>query len=357
MKAIGSSPDELLLEAFCIGSCKDLFRGEDWRLGLFFSLKAAVRGAPILDPKPAGARPMTTTIGFVLLTHNDPQQALRLVSVLNSMFDRPPIAWHHDFTHSTLPLEFITKNISLVRPHIRTSWAKFSIVDAMTMALNILFKAPEPPDWFVLLSGSDYPIKSAKTIIHDLSRSEFDVHMHHEKITFNSYENDWQRLCYDRYCAALVRLPAISRRLRPIRRTFALRHPVLLNRQTPFSSDFSCFAGEHWFSANRLAAEYLIDYHRTKPALSNHYRARDDTYTVVPEESYYHTILCNAPFRISQNNWRYIDWSYSPGAAHPKTLTIEDLPKMRESTAHFARKFHTDTDQGVLDAIDECILR
>jgi len=33
-----------IVEAFCIGSCQDLFRGEDWRLGLFFSLKAAVAG-------------------------------------------------------------------------------------------------------------------------------------------------------------------------------------------------------------------------------------------------------------------------------------------------------------------------
>jgi Core-2/I-Branching enzyme len=299
---------------------------------------------------------MTTTIGFVLLTHNNPQQALRLVNILNSMFDRPPIAWHHDFTLSPLPFESITKNISLVCPHIRTGWAKFSLIDATIMALDLLFKAPDPPDWFVLLSGSDYPIKSANTIIHDLSRSEFDVHMHHEKITFNSYERDWQRLCYDRYCATLVRLPAINRRLRPIWRTITLRHPVFLRRETPFSSDLSCFAGEHWFSANRPAAEYLIEYHRTKTALSNHYRARD-VYTVVPEESYYHTILCNAPFRISQNNWRYIDWSHNSGAAHPKTLTIEDLPKMRESTAHFARKFHADTDQVILDALDERILR
>jgi hypothetical protein len=33
-----------IVEAFCIGSCQDLFRGEDWRLGLFFSLKATVAG-------------------------------------------------------------------------------------------------------------------------------------------------------------------------------------------------------------------------------------------------------------------------------------------------------------------------
>ena len=33
-----------LVEAFCIGSCQDLFRGEDWRLGLFVPLKTGVAG-------------------------------------------------------------------------------------------------------------------------------------------------------------------------------------------------------------------------------------------------------------------------------------------------------------------------
>jgi len=33
-----------IVEAFCIGFCQDLLRGEDWRLGLFFSLKVAVAG-------------------------------------------------------------------------------------------------------------------------------------------------------------------------------------------------------------------------------------------------------------------------------------------------------------------------
>ena len=303
---------------------------------------------------------MTITIGFVLLTHNNPQQALRLVNILNSMFDKPPIAWHHDFTLSTLPLDPVTKNISLVYPHVRTSWAKFSVIDAMIMALDILFKSPYSPDWFVLLSGSDYPIKHANTIIHDLSRSKFDVHIYHKRISFNRYESNWQRLCYDRYCAARLRLPAINKRLRPIKRTIILRHPAFASWQTPFSNDFSCFAGEFWFCANRFAAEYLIEYHRTMTALSNHYRAREarHVYPVFPEESYCHTILCNASFEISQNNWRYIDWSHNSSHVHthPKTLTIEDLPKMRESTAHFARKFHAETDRGILDALDECIL-
>jgi hypothetical protein len=38
--------------------------------------------------------------------------------------------------------------------------------------------------------------------------------------------------------------------------------------------------------AKRAAAEYLIEYHRTKPALANHYRTRSNV-----TESYHHTII------------------------------------------------------------------
>ena len=106
---------------------------------------------------------MAITIGFVLLTHNNPRQAHRLVTKLNSMFDDPPIAWHHDFTSCDLPSALITSNILMVTPHIRTEWGKFSLLDAMIMALQLLFSSQQP-DWFVLLSGSDYPIKSASKI-------------------------------------------------------------------------------------------------------------------------------------------------------------------------------------------------
>ena len=297
---------------------------------------------------------MSLKIGFVLLTHNKPRQAVRLVKRLNDMFGAPPIAWHHDFSQCNLPLDLITKNAFFVHPNFQTAWAKFSVVEAMLSALKMLFELKDPPDWFILLSGADYPIKAAEKIAHDLSTSQYDVHIHHEKICFDKYERDWQRVCYERYCSAKLHVPFINRRLKPTKRTVTISHPLVAAAFNPFSKEFSCFAGEHWFCADRSGAEYLIEFHRTKPALANHYRRLDGKYLTVPEESYYQTILCNAShLKISQNHWRYIDWSRDE--PHPKTLLMEDLPKLHELPAHFARKFDADIDEKVLDALDTVI--
>jgi len=296
---------------------------------------------------------MASPVSFVLLTHNKPQQIVRLIKTLNRMFDCPPIACHHDFSISNLVFGDVLKNVSFVRPHIQTGWGTFSIVEAMLKALRLLYESEASPDWFILLSGADYPITSANQILHDLASSPYDVHMCHEKIMFDAYERDWQELCFSRYCTLKYTIPFISTKLGIHRRVVTFKHPLITAPFLPFNNNFNCFAGEHWFCANRKAAEYLIKFHDTKPALASHFR-KLDSYTIVPEESYYQTIFCNAPhLKVSQNNWRYIDWSTN--GPHPKTLMTKDLSKIYASSAHFARKFDSDEDEKVLNELDAVI--
>jgi hypothetical protein len=112
---------------------------------------------------------MDSTIGIVLITHQKPDQIIRLVTRLNSMFGEPAIVCHHDFSKCALPLSAFPGNVSFVRPHLPTRWGDFSLVEATVRALQQMYLAPAAPDWVVLLSGADYPIKPAAKILHDLS--------------------------------------------------------------------------------------------------------------------------------------------------------------------------------------------
>jgi hypothetical protein len=297
---------------------------------------------------------MTPTIGFVLLTHNKPHQILRLISTLNHLFDHPPIACHHDFSKCNLPDNQITSKVNFVKPHLNTGWGKFAIVDGVLLALNLMYKKDNSPDWFILMSGADYPIKPASQILNDLASSPYDVHIRHEEISYDAPQRSWQELCYQRYCTRRFKIPWMNRKFKFTKRELNLKHPFLTTPFVPFSPKLRCFAGEHWFCANRKAAEYLLNFYRSHPKLAAHYRSLD-RYSVVPEESYYQTVFCNSDsLNISQNHWRYIDWS--EGGFHPKTLRKEDIDAIRTSPAHFARKFDVDIDSDVLDLIDSEIL-
>ncbi len=293
------------------------------------------------------------SIGFVLLTHTKPLQIYRLINKLNSMFNYPVIVCHHDFSKSDLSVDSLPKNVLLVRPHIQTKWAGFAIVEATIQAFKLMLNVPDPPDWFVLLSGADYPIKTAKQILHDLASSEYDAYIQHEKITYKTYRYDtrksilWQKNSYQRYCTKSFIFNFSKKYCAQLNLEIRLEHPLLTKAFLPFSKKLACFSGSQWFCANRKAVESIIEFHSQRNAITLHY-----SNLKYADESYFQTILANAShLRLQNDRRRYIDWS--DGGTHPKILLMEDLSNLLTSSAHFARKFDIDIDSNILDELDK----
>lgn len=73
-------------------------------------------------------------------------------------------------------------------------------------------------------------------------------------------------------------------------------------------------------------------------------------------EGYFHTVVCNAQeFRNTTVNTdlHFISWD-NPPKQHPHYLTTEDMSRMVQSNAPFARKFHR--EDPVLDKVDSELL-
>jgi hypothetical protein len=92
-------------------------------------------------------------------------------------------------------------------------------------------------DWFVLLSGSDYPVRRADELRSEFASTAFDAYMDHREIRADfetaglpdvGYERPaWRTLAYKRYCASRVWWPQPSRKLHiggilPFRRKYFL---------------------------------------------------------------------------------------------------------------------------------------
>jgi hypothetical protein len=296
---------------------------------------------------------MTISIGFVLLTHHQPQQIYRLIAQLNKMFNYPPIVCHHDFSKCDLAIDHLPKNISFVSPHLKPKWADFSIVEATIKAIELMYQSTNAPDWFILLSGSDYPIKTAKQILDDLSSNEYDAYINHEQVQYKVYRENpkisliWQKLAYQRYCSLkLFSIPSFNKKLYPNGQEICVEHPLLTKLFFPFFNKFNCFVGDQWFCANQRAAEHILKFHNQNNALTSHYRRR-----LFADESYFQTILANAPqLNLKNNNYRHVIWP--PRSAHPKTMVMEDLPCLLSSSAHFARKFNIEIDSEIFDQLN-----
>jgi hypothetical protein len=290
---------------------------------------------------------MKRALGFILLSHNKPQQAQRLVQRLNAMFDSPPIAWHHDFSKCDLAPNNFSANVSFVRPHVDTWWGEFSLVEATVLAMEQLYSTAIAPDRFVILSGSDYPIKAAHHVLADLQAGDFDAHMVSEFVHPDQLVTARQKLGFKRYHCYNFPPPRLYKLLKRRWPIFTVGYPRPLRGLLPFSKELECYIGDQWFSANRRTAEFIIAFHRKNSKLAKYFRR-----TMFSDECYFHTILGNAPqFKLNNCNWRYTDWS--EGTSHPKTLGMADLPKMLASPMHFARKLDLDRGPEVFDQMDK----
>jgi hypothetical protein len=300
-------------------------------------------------------------IGFAILTYNEPERLLRLVNSLNAVFSQPPIACHHDFGQCALDETAFPRNVRFVRPHLNTGWCHINTPLSALKAFRLLREEDEP-DWYVLLSGSDYPVRKANEVVEDLSGAHYDLYMDHRAIRlgrnrprgkskFGFGRTSWVALAYDRYCAIPFHMPFPTRallagKLEIQRRCFYIRNSQLVSLLRP-DRPSRVYGGGFWIQANRRAMNRLLDF-PDLAKLVKYFGARP-----VPEESLFHTVLCNEPdLKICDDHKRYEDWT--GGGSHPKWLDVSDLPKIVESGAHFARKFRT--DGAVQVVIDQTML-
>jgi Core-2/I-Branching enzyme len=276
-------------------------------------------------------------IGFVVVTHSAPHQLIRLVQALNLLYSNPPIVIHHDFDQCPAELSF-SSNVKVVQPHFSTQWCDYSVVRATLAGLALLYANSEKPDWFVLLSGACYPTKRAPAVISDLVGGGYDAYMDHQLIDPSSLRGEHQNEYFRRYFG----FPWLRGANRHLKIGLSLLAPLF----SPYSKKgYRCYAGSQWFTANQRVAEYILGWEESNPWLGKHLRNRH-----CPDETYFQTVLCNAPqFRVSENHFRFVDWSL--GGAHPKVLNVCDLASILGSGAHFARKFTPSSP--VLKRLDE----
>jgi len=307
----------------------------------------------------------SSVIGFVILSHNNPGQVRRLIRTLNALYDSPPIACHHDFGQSSLSVEGLGPHVHLVDASVATGWGKWSLVVGYLRALRLLYRHANP-DWSVLLSGADYPVRAADEVARVLQSASVDAFLdlsplggernpprhtgdpdprllHYKKKDVNTRRHLQARITLPIGSIAAPRdeLTDIPDFATVPRRSIRVPFSSPLS---PFKRGWTCYVGSQWFTANRKAADVFLHPTPGQIRLRKYYSRR-----WVPDESFVHTVLGNDPsISIDRDPRRFAIWDLD--GWHPRTLGLNELPEMQKSGAHFARKFAPDGE--VLDALD-----
>jgi hypothetical protein len=309
-------------------------------------------------------------ICYVILSHRQPRQIVRLVHTLTQSTESAVVV-HHDQSTTRLRRDELgsSAGIRLLGFQQRIRWGTWDLVEVMLRCLrwvydNIAF------DWMVLLSGQDYPITSPREIEQFFARTRVDAYSFGVPVDPHP-ATGWQapteglttrRYFYRYYEIPGLRLGAAGRtshmlrfgaRLLTARQRWLAIEPfpdgavrVGLRRfRTPFSEEVTCFKGSQWFAASRNAVHTILG----QAALVRYYRR-----CLIPDESFVQTVLLNAPaLRVCNDDLWFTRWQ--PGAYHPDVLTVDDVADALGSGKLFARKFDVGLDALALDRIDQYI--
>ena len=238
-----------------------------------------------------------TSIAYIISAYKLPRQLIRLVGALQ----QPHHAFyiHIDAKTGDDVFEIVraglerATNVELLTRHV-CEWGDFGHVRATLKGLDRLTASGRPYDYVAVITGQDYPIKSAADTERFLARQRERSFMNFRPLPIEGME-----------AGAYDRLPS----------------PNLPGGLHPY------FGSGYW-TLHRRAIEYIQGFLQSSPAYIPFFeRVR------IPDEMFFQTILLNSPLRadIVNDDLRLIKW---PG---PEVLTSAALDEIERASDLLAR--------------------
>ncbi|GAB3924992.1 beta-1,6-N-acetylglucosaminyltransferase [Mucilaginibacter myungsuensis] len=278
-------------------------------------------------------------LAHFILAHKNPHQLERLVKRL--VHPDADIYIHLDGKTDIEPFRYIADlpNVTFTEPRKPVGWADFTCIPVCLDAFDDIIKTGKPYSHINLLSGQDYPLKSAAEI------QEF-LFQHPDK-TFMRYRD-----IYKNWPATISRLEKYHFGVYDFPLKWKLQWVVTklpwLFPKKKLPNNLTAYGRSQWFTMNIEGARYAIDYMRNNP---NVFRFFKQTWGC--DEIVFQTILINSHLKdtVIDDHLRYI--RFKRGNANPDILTMDDVKILVGSGKFYARKFDTNVDEKIMDYFDQ----
>jgi hypothetical protein len=290
-------------------------------------------------------------IAYLVIAHNNPKLLKRTAGRLSS--EDSTVFIHIDRKTDLKQFSGISGgNVLLTETRVPVYWAETSMVEATILLLQQALRHPNHFDYFILLSGADYPLRCARYIHQFLEQNRGQEYMSLVKVPGPGKPLSTMNT---------LRFPSNQ----PVRR-FVFRALAKLGMAQrdyrKYLENLEPYAGSTWWALTRDACQYILEFLERNPHVTAYFQN-----VFCPDESLFHTILGNSVFapRI-RRNLLYEDWSAR--GPHPAPITerhvvlLEAQEKICVSDVYgsgevlFARKF-SDESFAVLQKVDNMIHR
>jgi hypothetical protein len=271
----------------------------------------------------------------LIVTHTSAELTARTINKLdNGDFD---FYIHLDkkvdlSTHQEL---FDKPNVTFIKDRLDAKWAGYTVVEASFKCIREIIASGKEYGFIIMLSGQDYPLKSAGDISAFLSKKAGKQLIKHW-----DFETEWEE--------GFERIHKFHFTDKSFKGRYIVQRIInkIIKRKPPTDLRFYGTSSAYW-TLSPDCARYVMDYIEHRPVFKRFLK-----YTWGSDEFIYHTIIMNSPYvkQVENNDYRYIDWS--AGGSHPKLLMAEDYDSIVATDNVFGRKFRIDHDEKILDMLD-----
>ncbi len=314
-------------------------------------------------------------INYILLVHKNPVQVNRLITKLND--ENVNFYIHVD---KNVNIDFFKKhitgeNIYFVPDNKRKFglWGDIGLIEATIETLNLI-KANNK-GFCILLSGQDYPLVSKQKISHFLLQNLNTVFMHIFPLPDKGYgkyggmDRIWfYKLQFSKERSDLIQLIPLyykgafsKKNILNFIRTFKKFHIKTLKfflKNRPLPGNLKPYSGGQWWAIPINIVHDILEFLKSNPKYIKQHK-----YTLAPDEIFFQTIIKQLeksnPNLKTQVSITYVNW-LRKNTPLPVTFTNNpyDQNELREQskTKLFARKFDMETDEAILDWIDEKLI-
>ncbi|KAM8947297.1 xylosyltransferase 2 isoform 2-T2 [Pelodytes ibericus] len=234
-------------------------------------------------------------------------------------------------------------NVRVTPWRMVTIWGGASLLTMYLRSMHDLLDMPDWPwDYFINLSATDYPTRSNKELVLFLSKFK-------DKNFLKSHGRDNTRF---------IKKQGLDRLFHECD-----SHMWRLGERT-IPDGIVVDGGSDWFALTRRFVEYVT---YTQDSLVSELK-RFYKYTLLPAESFFHTVLENSPAcgSLVDNNLRVTNWNRKLGCrcqykhivdwcgCSPNDFKPQDVVRLQQLSrpTFFARKFESSVNQEVLDILD-----
>lgn len=309
---------------------------------------------------------------YLILAYNDPEHLKRMIDRLNVSAD---FFVHIDKKTEITPfLEALTDytNVTFLTNREKIYWGGYSIIQAELNLVRAALATGEEYLRYVLLSGSDYPIKQTKEIRAFFEENEeveyiraINLDQLENKELFGIHIDRMQKHDY----------PFINRTNTYLFNRFRAGTNFIL-RKFPMPKKyrhrkFDLYHGSQWWALTGACLKELLQTFDANPADYHNFKIG-----FASDEKFFHTLFFNSSFAtknqvngpdkpIEMNDRHKGDTSKQTSLlanihiideSMTKWFTIDDFSRILKSDKLFVRKVSTQHSKELLDKIDQDIL-